>query len=283
MSSHISLDTCITLNNGVKIPIFGLGTYKAKSGGETERAVLSALEVGYRHIDTAAIYGNEEDVGKALHKSEVPREEIFVTTKLWNRDHGYESALNAFEKSLKRLKLDYVDLYLIHWPVEELRLETWKALEKIYKEGKARAIGVSNYMQWHLDELLPVAEFVPAVNQIEFSPYLYQKDLQQFCEERGIKIEAYSPLTKGKKLDDPRLKQIAQKYNKTTAQILLRWAVQKGTIVLAKSSKYERILENASIFDFEISQQDMKTLDQFDEGLRTGWDPSTQKLWKDSR
>ncbi|RMG21807.1 MAG: aldo/keto reductase [Methanobacteriota archaeon] len=283
MSSHISLDTCITLNNGVKIPIFGLGTYKAKSGGETERAVLSALEVGYHHIDTAAIYGNEEDVGKALHKSEVPREEIFVTTKLWNRDHGYESALNAFEKSLKRLKLDYVDLYLIHWPVEELRLETWKALEKIYKEGKARAIGVSNYMQWHLDELLPVAEFVPAVNQIEFSPYLYQKDLQQFCEERGIKIEAYSPLTKGKKLDDPRLKQIAQKYNKTTAQILLRWAVQKGTIVLAKSSKYERILENASIFDFEISQQDMKTLDQFDEGLRTGWDPSTQKLWKDSR
>ncbi len=283
MTSTMSLDTRITLNNGIEIPIFGLGTYRAKSGGETERAVLSALDAGYRHIDTAAIYGNEEDVGRAIEKSDVPREEIFITTKLWNRDHGYENALNAFEKSLKRLNLDYVDLYLIHWPVEELRLETWKALEKIYKDGKARAIGVSNYMQWHLDELLPVAETIPAVNQVEFSPYLYQKNLQQYCEERGIKIEAYSPLTKGKKLNDPKLVEIAQRYGKTPAQILLRWCVQKGTIVLAKSSRKERIVENASIFDFEIKPKDMELLDQFNEGLRTGWDPSTQKLWKDSR
>lgn len=283
MNKELDLTTRIKLNNGTEIPIFGLGTYRAKAGEETEKAVLTALEVGYRHIDTAAIYGNEEDVGRALAKSEVPREEIFVTTKLWNRDHGYESTLAAFERSLNKLGLEYVDLYLIHWPVEDLRLETWKAMEKIYREGKARAIGVSNYMQWHLEELLPVAEVVPAVNQVEFSPYLYQKELQKFCEDRGIKIEAYSPLTKGRKLGDARLVEIAEKYGKTPAQILLRWCIQKGTIILAKSSKPERIQENASIFDFEISQEDMNLLDQFDEGLRTGWDPSTQKLWKDSR
>jgi len=275
MIEEISIDTKVKLNNGVQMPIFGLGTYQTRSGKETQTAVLYALEAGYRLIDTAKIYGNEKDVGEVVRKSGIPREEVFITTKLWNSDHGYEAAIAACEKSLKSLGLSYIDLYLIHWPVEGLRNETWTAMETLQKEGKCRAIGVSNYMIWHLEELLNSSSTIPAVNQVEFSPYLYQKDLLEFCDSHNIQVEAYSPLTKGQKLSDPKLVAIASRYSKSPAQILIRWVLQHGAIVIPKSSKKERIFENADIFDFTISPKDMGVLDSFDENLRTSWDPST--------
>ncbi len=271
----ISIDTTIKLNNGIQMPLFGLGTYQAQPGKETKQAVLYALEIGYRLIDTAAMYMNEEDVGEAVRESGVPREEIFVSTKLWNADHGYDKALAAFDQSLEKLGFSYIDLYLIHFPVERLRNQSWKALEKILDEGKCRAIGVSNYMIWHLEELLKNSSIVPAVNQVEFSPYLYLKDLQEFCKSHKIVLESYSPLTKGYKLKDPKLKNIASGYSRTPAQILIRWALQKGVVVIPKSSKKERIKENAEVFDFEITPEDMNLLDSFNQNLRTSWDPST--------
>ena len=275
MIEEISIDTKVKLNNGVQMPIFGLGTYQTRSGKETQTAVLYALEAGYRLIDTAKIYGNEKDVGEVVRKSGIPREEVFITTKLWNSDHGYEAAIAACEKSLKSLGLSYIDLYLIHWPVEGLRNETWTAMETLQKEGKCRAIGVSNYMIWHLEELLNSSSTIPAVNQVEFSPYLYQKDLLEFCDSHNIQVEAYSPLTKGQKLSDPKLVAIASRYSKSPAQILIRWVLQHGAIVIPKSSKKERIFENADVFDFTISPEDKSVLDSFNENLRTSWDPST--------
>ncbi len=275
MMKEIRIDTKVKLNNGVEMPIFGLGTFQSRSGKETQKAVLCALEAGYRLIDTAAMYGNEEDVGEALRKSGIPREEIFITTKLWNTDHGYDKALAAFETSRKKLGLSYVDLYLIHWPVEGLRTESWRALETLLEEGKCWAIGVSNYMTHHLEELLNNSSTVPAVNQVEFSPYLYQEDLLEFCRAHDIQLEAYSPLTKGHKLKDQKLVAIASKYSKSPAQILIRWALQKEVVVIPKSSRKDRILENADVFDFTISPEDMKVLDSFNEDLRTSWDPST--------
>jgi diketogulonate reductase-like aldo/keto reductase len=274
MMKEIRIDTKVKLNNGVEMPIFGLGTYLAHRGKETREAVLHALEAGYRHIDTAQIYGNEKDVGEAIRKSGIPRQEVFITTKLWNADHGYGAALAACQQSLKRLGLSYIDLYLIHWPVEGLRNESWKALERLLEEGKCRAVGVSNYMIWHLEELLNNLSTVPAVNQVEFSPYLYQKDLLEFCLSHGIQLESYSPLTKGEKLNDPKLVAIASKYSKSPAQILIRWVLQRRIVVIPKSSRKERIYENANVFDFVISQEDMKALDSFNENLRTSWDPS---------
>ncbi|MGB2768786.1 MAG: aldo/keto reductase [Candidatus Zixiibacteriota bacterium] len=272
---ELRIDTKVKLNNGVEMPIFGLGTYQAQSGKETRDAVLHALHAGYRHIDTASMYGNEEDVGTAIAESGIPREEIFVTTKLWNSDHGYDSGLAAFKKSHRRLRLSYVDLYLIHWPVQDLRNETWRALETLLKEGKCRAIGVSNYMIRHLEELLERSSTIPVVNQVEFSPYLYQKDLLEFCRKSKIQLEAYSPLTKGHKLNDPKLVTLASKYSKSPAQILIGWALQHEMVVIPKSSKRERITENAGVFDFTISPEDMRALDSFDQGLRTSWDPTT--------
>ena len=275
MSNRISINTTVKLNNGIQMPLFGLGTYQAQPGKETKQAVLYALEIGYRLIDTAAMYMNEEAVGEAVRESGIPREEIFVTTKLWNADHGYEKALAAFDESLERLGLSYIDLYLIHFPVEVLRNESWKALEKILEQGKCKSIGVSNYMIWHLEELLKNSSTIPVVNQVEFNPYLYQKDLLEFCNSHKIVLEAYSPLTKGHKLNDPKLGEVASKYSKTPAQILIRWALQKRTIVIPKSSKKERIKENAAVFDFEITPEDMNLLDSFNQNLRTSWDPST--------
>lgn len=262
------------LNNGVEIPYLGLGVYKAKPGEETQNAVTYALEVGYRHIDTASLYGNERDVGIAVRNSSIPREEIFVTTKLWNDDHGYEKTLKACDESLGKLDLGYIDLYLVHWPVEGIRNETWKAMEKLYEEKKCRAIGVSNYTIKHLEELLEICNVVPAINQVEFSPYLYQKELLDFCNSHDIRLEAYSPLTRGRKLDDQKLVEIAGKYEKTSAQILIRWALQHEVIVIPKSSHKERIIENADVFDFEISQEDMEKLDSFNENFRVCWDPT---------
>ena len=272
----LSIDSRIKLNNGVEMPIFGLGVWQVPAGAPTQRAVTTALEVGYRLIDTAKFYGNEADVGIAVRGSGLPRDEVFITTKLWNTDHGYETALKAFEASRKRLGFPTVDLYLIHWPVPGLRKETWKALERILKDGKARAIGVSNYMVPHLEELLASAEVVPAVNQIELSPFLYPRDVIEFCKKHAIAVEAYSPLTKGHRINDPRLKAVAQKYGKTVPQILIRWGLQHGFIEIPKSSRPEHIKENAQVFDFEIRAEDMRALEALSEGLHVAWDPTDE-------
>ncbi len=273
--NKINFNAKVKLNNGVGMPIIGLGTWQINSGKKAEKTILYALKAGYRLIDTAQIYGNEESVGKALNKSGIPREEVFITTKLWNSEHGYESAIAACGRSLKRMGISYIDLYLIHWPVTGLRNETWKAMETLLDEGKCRAIGVSNYMIRHLEELLDSSSTIPAVNQVEFSPYLYQKDLLEFCCFHGIQLEAYSPLTRGLKLGDPKLISIARKYRKSTAQILIRWILQRGIIAIPRSSKEERIRNNANVFDFTISPEDMRALDFFNENFRMSWDPST--------
>ena len=272
----MDINTKIALNNGVEIPVVGLGVYQSPIGDVTRNAVRHALDAGYRHIDTARVYRNEPDVGIAVAGSGIPRKEIFITTKLWNADQGYEPTIAACEKSLERLNLDYVDLYLIHWPVENLRLESWRAMEKLMSDGRCRAIGVSNYMVHHLEELLENSGVVPAINQIEMSPYNYLLRIEtvKFCRDRDIKIEAYSPLTQGQKLGDTRLLELADKYDKSTAQILIRWSLQKDFIVLPKSVHQDRIIENAAVFDFNISAEDIETLDGLNENLATGWDPT---------
>jgi methylglyoxal/glyoxal reductase len=270
----MNMNSSLRMNNDVEIPRLGLGMYRSPKGRTSFSTVLYALQSGYRHIDTAALYHNEKEVGEAVKESGIPRKEIFVTTKLWNDDHGYDKALRAFDKSLKELALDYIDLYLIHWPVPGKRKESWKALQKLYQEGRCRAIGVSNYLSRHLEELLSDSDVVPAVNQVEFSPFLYQKELLDDCRSKNIVLEAYSPLTKGKRLDDVNLLKIANKYGKTTAQILIRWGLQHDIVVLVKSNKPERIEENGSVFDFEIGPEDMQFLDTLNENYRTSWDPT---------
>lgn len=252
------------------MPMLGLGTWVLESK-DAYNAVLWALQAGYRHIDTAAYYENEREVGKAVKDSRIRQSEIFVTTKIRNEDH--DDPQGAFEKSLKRLGLDYLDLYLIHWPVKE-RNETWRILEKLLEERKTRAIGVSNFTIRHLQQLLKNAKVVPAVNQVEFSPYLYQRELLDFCRKHDIQLEAYSPLTRGRKLRDQKLVAVAQKYGKTPAQVLIKWALQHGLVVIPKSKSKERIIENAGVFDFTIAPQDMKLLDSFNENFRTCWDPT---------
>ena len=264
----------IKMNNGIEIPQFGLGVYLAKSGRECVNAVKWALESGYRHIDTARAYRNEKEVGKAVRKSGIKREDIFITTKLWNNDHGYETTLKAFDESLKTLNTDYIDLYLIHWPVKEKRKDSWKAFEKIYESGYCRSIGVSNYMINHLEELFSYANVIPVINQVEFSPYNYQKDLLDVCNKNNIILEAYSPLTRMKKLDDPTILPIAQKHNKTAAQVLIRWAIEHELVVIPKSARKERIIENANVFNFELDAADMEILNNLDEGFRVAWDPT---------
>jgi len=259
------------LNDGRLIPQLGLGVWQTRAGPTCEAAVLAALEAGYRHIDTAAMYGNEESVGAAIRTSGITRENIFVTTKLWNSDHGNPE--RALETSLRKLKMNYVDLYLIHYPTRE-RHRSWRALEALQAGGKARSIGVSNFTIRHLNELLAGTKTVPAVNQVEFHPYLYQPELLDFCTSRGIALEAYSPLTTGARLKDPKLIAVAKKYSKSTAQILIRWALQHGLIVIPKSANRKRIFENADVFDFEINSEDMQLLDGLNENLRTCWDPT---------
>jgi diketogulonate reductase-like aldo/keto reductase len=261
------------LNNGIEIPYLGLGVYQARAGQQAQNAVKWALETGYRQIDTAKFYANERDVGEAVRANAVPREEVFVTTKLWNSDHGYEQALQAFERSNKALGLDYVDLYLIHWP-QGNRADSWRALLEIYESGKSRAIGVSNYTIRHLEELLSDSPVVPAVNQVEFHPFLYQKNLLEFCRAHGIQLQAYSPLTKGYRLNDANISHIAGHYGKSNAQIMIRWALQHDVVVIPKSSNQGRIQENADVFDFKISEADMAFLDALDENSHITWDPS---------
>lgn len=272
----LRVDSRIKLNNGIEIPILGLGTYLIRTGSVVERAVQDALMLGYRHIDTAMVYRNEQFVGKTIRESSIPREEIFVATKLWNTDHGYDSALAAFEKSLSNFKLEYIDLYLIHWPVPRKRLDSWRALETLLDDGKVRAIGVSNFTIPHLEELLDNSSVVPAINQVEFHPFLYQRELLEFCQSKGIQLEAYSPLTKGRRLNDPKLVEIAKHYNKTVAQLLIRWNIEHDVVVIPKSSKANRISENANVFDFQITPEDMSTLDSMNEDHRTSWDPTNE-------
>ena len=262
------------LNNGVMIPRLGLGVYQSSPGQVTQKAVEYALKIGYRHIDTARIYNNESDVASALRNSGIRREDVFITTKLWNSDQGYETALKACDASLKRLGLKYLDLYLIHWPVQETRDQSWKALTQLLREGKTRAIGVSNYTIRHLTELLEQSDTVPLVNQVEFSPFLYQKQLLDYCEKNKIQLEAYSPLTQGAKLNHPRIQQISKKQDKTPAQVLIRWSLQHNLITIPKSIREERIKENSQVFDYNLTTEDMRILDSLDENFRNSWDPT---------
>ncbi|WP_020156981.1 aldo/keto reductase [Caldibacillus debilis] len=268
-----TLQGTTVLHNGVKMPYFGFGTYKVKEGEEVYNAVRTALETGYRLIDTAALYENEEGVGRAIRDSGIPREEIFVTTKVWNSDQGYDSTLRAFETSLKKLDIGYIDLYLIHWAVKGKYLDTWKALVELYKEGRVRAIGVSNFQIHHLQDIMDHFDEIPTVNQVELHPYLTQEELREFCAKHNIKVEAWSPLGRGRLLDLPELKRIAEKYGKTPAQVVLRWHVQNDIIVIPKSVHPERIKENADIFDFELSDEDMAAINRLNRNERFGKDP----------
>jgi methylglyoxal/glyoxal reductase len=270
----LTLQSRVKLNNGVEIPVLGLGVFRAGQGKETQQAIRWALEAGYRHIDTAKVYGNERDVGIAVRDSGLPREELFITTKLWNSDHGAKAAVRACEDSLRALGLEQIDLYLIHWPVERLRLESWKALEGLLRDGKCRAIGVSNYTVRHLDELLAAGLTVPAVDQVEFSPFLYQRELLEHCAKHRIALEAYSPLTKGIRLRHPTVVEVARHHGRTPAQVMIRWCLQRNTIVIPKSTNRDRIRENAQVFDFSLSDNEMARLDGLHEELHTGWDPT---------
>ncbi|RNB86113.1 aldo/keto reductase [Brevibacillus panacihumi] len=275
MTTHLQATT--TLSNGVKMPWFGLGVFKVEEGPELVNAVQTAIRHGYRSIDTAAIYGNEEGVGQGirqgLKEAGINREELFVTSKVWNSDLGYESTRKAFELSLKKLGLEYLDLYLIHWPVAGKYKEAWRAMEQLYKEGRIKAIGVSNFQIHHLQDLMQDAEIKPMINQVEFHPRLTQTELRAFCKEQGIQVEAWSPLMQGQLLDHPVLKEIADRHHKSIAQVILRWDLQHGVVTIPKSTKEQRIKENADIFDFELTAEDMQRMDAMNENLRVGPDP----------
>ncbi len=272
-----NLQSTTTLHNGVKMPWFGLGVFKVEEGPELIHAVKTAIKHGYRSIDTAAIYGNEEGVGQGIREglaeAGLSREDLFVTSKVWNADQGYETTLTAFETSLEKLGLDYLDLYLIHWPVEGKYKETWRALEALYKAGRIRAIGVSNFQIHHLQDLMKEAEIKPMINQVEYHPRLTQVELQTFCKEQGIQLEAWSPLMQGQLLDQPELQEIAHKYGKSIAQVILRWDLQHGVVTIPKSTKEHRIIENAAIFDLELTAEDMGRIDVLNQNHRVGPDP----------
>lgn len=274
-ANGLALASRYRLNDGHAIPALGLGMWNLGSGNAAEAAVRDALDAGYRLFDTAKLYGNERELGAAVRASGVRRDQVFVTTKLWNDDHGYEPALRAFDGSRAALGLDYVDLYLIHWPRGRERSQSWRALEEIRKRGGARSIGVSNYTIRHLEELLAESEVVPAVNQVEFHPFLFQRELLEFCTRHGILVEAYSPLTKGRRLQAPTIRELAAKVERTPAQVLIRWSLQHGLVVIPKSQRPERIRENARVFDFSLSPADMARLDGLDERSHTSWNPDT--------
>lgn len=266
----LSLKDTYTLANGVEIPVVGFGTWQTPDGDVAESSVLAAIKAGYRHIDTAAVYKNEASVGRGIAKSGIPREELFITTKLWNDAHSYDLAKQAIDESMKKLGVDYLDLYLIHWPNpvafrdnwQEANAQAWRAMEEAVEAGKIRAIGVSNFMPHHLDALLETAKIKPVVNQIYLSPSDRQEEVVAYNQKHGILSEAYSPLGTGKIFSVPELKTIAETYNKTIAQIVLRWSLQHGFLPLPKSVHEERIIENGQIFDFELSQADMEAIDQ---------------------
>ncbi len=266
------------LNQGAVIPCLGLGVFQVEPGETTRQAVRWALAAGYRHIDTAKMYGNEADVGEAVRASGLPRREVFVTTKLWHTDHGFDSALAAFRASLGRLNLGYVDLYLIHWPTApspEARRDSWRAFERIQTEGLARAIGVSNYSVRHLEELREHSDVVPAVDQVEMHPFVYDPDLLAYCGRKGIRVEAYSPLTRGRQLGHPAFAEVAKAHDRSPAQVLIRWGLQHGMVELPRSIRQDRIVENSRVFDFSLTTDEMTRLDGLRGGPRvTVWNPA---------
>ncbi|MGG1634477.1 aldo/keto reductase [Paenibacillus sp. NRS-1760] len=272
-----NLQDTTTLHNGVQMPWFGLGVFKVEDGSELVESVKAAIKNGYRSIDTAAIYGNETGVGQGIREAmaeyNVTREELFVTSKVWNADLGYESTLAAYETTLNKLGLDYLDLYLIHWPVEGKFQEAWRALETLYKDGRVKAIGVSNFQIHHLETLMKDAAVKPMINQVELHPQLTQKELIDYCKKQGIQIEAWSPLMQGQLLDHPVLKEIAEKHNKSIAQVILRWDLQHGIVTIPKSTKEHRIIENSNVFDFELSESELSRIDALNQNLRVGPDP----------
>ena len=268
-----NINECTILHNGVKMPWFGLGVYKVEDGKEVIHSVHSAIEAGYRSIDTAALYQNEAGVGQAVKDSGISRDELFITTKVWNDRQGYESTLQAFEESRKKLGLDYLDLYLIHWPVKEKYLETWRALEKLYKDGYVRAIGVSNFQVHHLQDIHANFEMKPMVNQVEFHPRLTQREVLTFCRENSIQLEAWAPLMRGRLMDNPTIVKLAEKYGKKPSQIILRWDLDSEVVTIPKSIHAERIRENADIFDFQLEVSDIEEINALNKNERTGADP----------
>ena len=269
----LSIGSRVSLSDGNSMPLLGLGTWAAQPGGETRDAVAFALETGYRHIDTAKMYGNEQDVGEAVRQSSIPRQEIFVTTKLWDSDQGYQTAHDAFDRSMDQLGLEYIDLYLIHWPVENLRNDSWRALNDIKESGRTRSIGVSNFSHKHLQELYSYSDIRPVVNQIELSPFLQQPLIASFCRSENIQLTGYCPLAKGRRFDEPVLADIAEQHGKSPAQVMIRWALQKRQAVIPKSSNPKRIVQNADIFDFQIGVDEMVRLDGLDDDSRYCPDP----------
>jgi len=255
------------------MPMLGLGVFQSRPGAETRDAVKAALDVGYRHVDTARVYGNERDVAAGIEDSAVPRADVFVTTKLWNADQGYEAALRAFDASEARLG-GPPDLYLVHFPVERVRRESWRALVRLYDEKRVRAIGVSNYTVRHLEELLEESPVPPAVNQVEFHPFLYQRELLAYCRAKRIQLEAYAPLVKAQRLEHPVLRRVGAVHGKTPAQVLVRWCIEHEVVVIPKSVRRGRIEENAQVFDFALTPDEVAALDALDEGYRTSWDPT---------
>ncbi|MBE6089098.1 MAG: aldo/keto reductase [Clostridium beijerinckii] len=262
----------VILNNGVKMPLLGFGTYNAENLAKLKDSIKESIKIGYRHIDTASFYRNEEVIGGAIKESDVCRDEIFLVDKVWNSEQGYEKTLNAFKNSIKKLKTEYLDLYLIHWP-QSLNKETWKALEKLYKDGYVRAIGVSNFTINHLKGLIENGEIMPSVNQIEFHPRLVQKDLIKFCKKYDIQLEAWSPLMRGVVFQIPLLQEVAKKYQRTISQIVLRWDLQMGFATIPKSTTSARIKENSDIFNFKISKEDMVEIEKLNDGFRIGMNP----------
>lgn len=268
----LQIDSTVELLNGVEMPRLGLGVWRAKAGDETERAVSAALKAGYRSIDTASMYNNEQEVGRAIRASAIPRDQIFVTTKVWNNEQGYDNTLKAFRRSLDRLEMEYVDLYLVHWPVVGQYKETYRALEDLYEQGLVRAIGVSNFNIHHLEDLMGTCRIKPMVNQVELHPLHTQKKLFAFCRKEGIQLESWRPLMQGR-LDLPLIEELAAKYGKTSAQIVLRWHLQLGVVTIPKSVHERRIIENADLFDFELEPEDMNRIDGLNQNLRFGADP----------